>query len=82
MLVTLPNKNGQPDQNAEIETILVDSIKFLNAVEKHFNEYISRLRNTKELRARENFRKTFKRQSDWESENPIIGIDEPESSAI
>lgn len=77
MLVTLPKKQGQIDEDALIQSLLIDPQRFFSAVERHFNKFISVLRQPENTDARTKFRTAFKEQCDWEVIGAVIGIADP-----
>ncbi len=81
MLVTLPMKDGQIDEDGIIQSLLIDADRFYQTVEGHFDRYISALRDSANVEGREKFRATFKAQCNWEAPGPVIGISEPKDVA-
>lgn len=81
MLVTLPKKQGQIDEDGHIQSLLIDPRRFFVAIERHFNGFISLLREPSNAEARTKFREAFKEQCDWETIGPVIGIPDPTKPA-
>ena len=81
MLVTLPKKQGQIDEDGAIQSLLIDAGRFLSTVERHFGRYVSSLRDSANVEGREKFRVAFKVQCNWETLGPVIGIAEPTDAA-
>jgi len=77
IVVTLPKRDGSLDLEGDIQSILIDVGRCISAVEKHFIETITCLRETSSTEKREEFFKFFKSQCDWEQPGPIVGIREP-----
>ena len=46
MLVTLPKKQGQVDEDGEIQSLLIDPRRFFAAVERHFDCFVLSLRDS------------------------------------
>ena len=63
--------------NKKIESILVDSAKFITSVERHFSGLIAALRDPSSIEKRKTFEKMCKKQWDWEGPARYIGIDNP-----
>jgi len=81
MLVTLPKKQGQVDEDGQIQSLLIDPRSFFSAVERHFDRFISSLRYLKNTGQRKKFRAAFKDQCDWETIGRAIGIKDPRDAA-
>lgn len=81
MLVTLPKRQGQVDEDGQIQSLLIDPWRFYSAVERHFERFISCLRDSKNAAERTKFRTAFKEQCDWETPGPVIGFAEPTRAA-
>jgi len=81
MLVTLPKKQGRVDENGQIQSLLIDPRRFFAAVERHFDRFISSLRDSQNTKERTKFRTAFKDQCDWETMGPVMGIEEPKAAA-
>ena len=77
IVVTLPMRDGNLDLEGDIQSILIDVKRCISAVEKHFSEIITSLRDTSSTEKREEFFNFFKSQCDWEQPGPIVGIREP-----
>lgn len=58
--ITLPLKNGVPDEAGEIQTVLVNPSQFVRYIEGHFSKYIARLRDPAENDARQKFEEACK----------------------
>lgn len=75
MLITLPRKpDGNIDVNGKIESILIDPKYFMQAIERHFMDYLLCLRNPEQKVKRENFLKIAKEKWDYEGEATVIGL--------
>jgi hypothetical protein len=81
MLLTLPKKGGQVDENGQVQSLLIDPRNFYSAVERHFERFISCLRDSRNAAEHARFRTAFKEQCDWETPGPVIGIAEPTGSS-
>jgi hypothetical protein len=77
IVITLPKKAGVLDLLGDIQSVLVDVGRCLDAVSRHFNAGVATLRNTDNVSEREAFFAFFKSQCDWETPGPVIGITEP-----
>ncbi len=77
ILVTLPKKQGQVDEDGQIQSLLIDPQRFYSAVQRHFAQFILRLRDLQNVDERIKFRTAFKEQCDWETLGGIIGMAEP-----
>jgi len=76
LLVTLPRRNAQIDEMGEIQSILVDTYRFSSAVERHFTNYLTRLRNTNQIELRTKFETICRDKWKWDEEI-IIGLPNP-----
>ncbi|MFQ5913113.1 MAG: hypothetical protein ACE5JS_08020 [Nitrospinota bacterium] len=80
MLVTLPKKQGQVDEDGQIQSLLIDPRRFYSAIKEHFDRLISSLRDSRNVEERTKFQTAFKEQCDWETPGPVIGIPDPTSA--
>lgn len=76
MLVTLPKKQGQVDEDGQIQSLLINPRRFYSAVERHFDHFILCLRDPQNANERTKFRTAFKEECDWETLGGIIGMAE------
>ncbi len=74
--VTVPQRNGKPDEGGAIESVVINPRRFLNALVSHFANYISRLRDGAQTDARNNFRRSVEIKWSPATPGPIIGMDE------
>ena len=77
LVVTLPKVNGKIDEAGEIQSILIDPNRFYIAIEKHFTNYINKLRSRSETKQRLEFQKICRAKWNWSKEGPIIGLPDP-----
>lgn len=78
LIVTLPKINCELDFNGEVESIVINPKRFCWCVERHFNKYISDLKNLENKSLRENFNKIVDMKWDIEGKDLIIGMTEEE----
>ena len=74
ILVTLPRKNGNLDLNAKIESAIINPIRFQWCVERHFNDYINKLRDSNNQTIRDNFKKIVELNWKIDNEGPFVGM--------
>lgn len=53
--VTVPLRDGAPDPEAEIQSVLIELNRFMEYVEGHFTSYLARLRDSSNVEEREAF---------------------------
>ena len=75
ILITLPKKpDSTLDIEGEIQSIIIDPVRFLTAIENHFVGYLLQVRQTSNVELRDNFYKMAKQKWDWETDGVIVGI--------
>ena len=74
ILVTLPKENGNLDLNGKIESAIINPLRFQWCVERHFTDYINKLRDSSNQIIRDNFKKIV--DSNWKIGNdaPFVGM--------
>ncbi len=75
-VVTVPKRNGRPDEGGSIESVVINPRRFLNALVLHFANYVRRLRDVAQIDARANFRRAVDIKWTPSIPGPIIGMDE------
>ena len=75
-VVTVPQRNGKPDEGGPIESVVINPRRFLNALVLHFADYVERLRDAAQTDARANFRRAVDIKWSPSTPGPIIGMDE------
>jgi len=78
LTVTYPKVEGKIKYNGEVQSIVINPDRFYWCVKRHFNKYISDLRNNENKTLRENFKKAVDIRWDMECKDPIIGMTEEE----
>lgn len=74
MLITVPRVNGIPDENGKIQSIVIDPCKFYTAIQKHFDSFINKLRDTNNTSLRDLFKKTCELKWNLSSNGTFIGM--------
>jgi hypothetical protein len=82
LTVTQQKVNGKVDYDGEIRSIVINPDRFHWCVQRHFDKYISDLRNVENETLRENFKKAVDIKWDLEGQEPIIGMTEEEFQQI
>ena len=75
--ITLPKKNGQIDEGGQIQSICVNPGRFYFSIEDHLNTFLTTLRKPEEIASRNKFQEICRTKWDWETEGPLMGIDDP-----
>jgi hypothetical protein len=75
-VVTVPERNGKPDEGGPIASVVINPRGFLNALVLHFANYLQRLRDAAQMDARANFRRAVEIKWSPSTLGPIIGMDE------
>jgi len=78
LTVTLSKVDGEIDFNGKVGSIVINPDRFYWCVNRHFEKYISDLKNVENMALRENFKKAIDIKWDLEGEKPIIGMTEEE----
>jgi len=78
LIISYPKVNNKIDINGKVWSIVINADRFHWCVKKHFDKYISDLRNTENRTLRENFKKAVDLKWELEGEKPIIGMTEEE----
>jgi hypothetical protein len=71
--ITVPKKNGQPDEKADIESVMIHPSRFYDAVDRHFRHYVAALRDHNQSDKRTKFERACRIKWDWESGPRVIG---------
>ncbi len=75
--ITLPKRNGQIDETGQIRSICINPGKFLLSIEEHLDGFLTTLRKPEEKASRDRFYEICRIKWDWETEGPVIGVDDP-----
>jgi hypothetical protein len=75
-IVTVPRCDGKPDEEGRIESVVINPVRFLNALALHFANYLGKLRDATRADARANFRKAVEVKWQPSTLGPIVGMDE------
>lgn len=75
MLITVPRVNEIPDENGEIKSIVIDPQKFYEAIQRHFDLFINKLRDKNNTSIRDVFEKTCEMKWNLSSDGTFIGMD-------
>ncbi|MFA6002822.1 MAG: hypothetical protein WC881_02010 [Elusimicrobiota bacterium] len=57
--ITLPKRNGVTDPEGEIESIIIDPRQFHATIQKHFTDFVTKLKNKQNAEARRLFHAAF-----------------------
>lgn len=75
ILVTLPRQADTTlDIEGQIQSLMVNPVRFLCAIENHFIGYVLQLRQLENTVLRDNFYKMAKQKWDWETDGVIVGV--------
>jgi hypothetical protein len=74
LTVTQPKVDGEIDFNGEVRSIVINPDRFHWCVKRHFNKYISDLRDVEKKTLRDNFKKAVDIRWGMEDRDPIIGM--------
>lgn len=80
ILITWPIKNGVFDESGEIESILINPVKFFDAIQTHFNGYVTGLREGADASMRQAFETAVALKWGMAEPEPVIGMTEEEFS--
>ena len=64
-------------KKGRVESIVVDSARFVRAVERHFKRFVATLRDTSSVDERKRFYDTCKDRWDWDGGPRVIGMANP-----
>lgn len=78
ILITWPKKNGVFDESAEVESILINPLKFFDSIQKHFNSYVKTLRKGAATNAKQAFEKAVALKWGLNEPDRAIGMTENE----
>jgi hypothetical protein len=74
ILITLPRKaDSTLDIEGKIQSLLVNPVRFLTAIENHFIGFLLQLRRAENTALRDNFYKMAKQKWDWETDGVVVG---------
>lgn len=78
LLVTVPRRKGRLDSKGEVQSIVINPVRFLWCVKRHFDKYISNLRNRDNADVRERFRMAVDLKWCLGDVEPVMGMTEEE----
>lgn len=78
ILITWPKKNGVFDESAEVESILINPLKFFESIQVHFNDYVKTLRAGTDADAKQAFEKAVALKWGLSEPDRVIGMTEDE----
>lgn len=76
--VTVPRVDGKPDQNGDIQSVLINPRQLCATIEGRFAEYVRLLRDPRQVRLRANFKKAVDMKWRLALPGPIVGVGEQE----
>lgn len=77
MLITLPKVGGKIDEDGDIQSIIIDPFRCCKMIEKHFLNFVQKLRGVENTDLRGSFKKICYKKWEWDN-NAIIGINRSE----
>ena len=72
LTITVPKVDGELDFQGEVRSIVINPARFLWCVKRHFDKYISDLRNEDNVHLRDCFKRTV--DTKWGLEDPDVPI--------
>ena len=78
LTVTVPKVDGEPDYRGEVRSIVINPARFLWCVKRHFDTYISDLRNENNVNLRDCFKRVVDMKWGLEDQDVPIGMTEEE----
>lgn len=76
--ITWPKKNGDFDPNGELESAVVNPVRFVERIEEHFRQYVRQLRAPDDSQIKANFRAAVDLKWNINGRERSIGLTEEE----